>query len=243
MTPTVMAAELAATAPPQIISLPPLFDALAITVGALAGALYATRKGFDFLGIVAIAFLSGLGGGVIRDVVLQFGTPAFLANPWFLIYAASGALIGFFFAKKAQTWGFAYNALDVATMGVWVLLGCQKSLQLGLPAVSVVFVGVLASVGGGLLMNLLCGEVPTSFQPGHWHAFAAMLASITYVTLARAGAPPLTAEAATLATAAVLKWSAVRFDIRTPAPIDLSEVVRERLARRRKPVDPSIPSG
>jgi uncharacterized membrane protein YeiH len=124
-------------------------------------------------------------------------------------------------------------------LGVWVLLGCQKSLQLGLPVISVVFVGVLAAVGGGLLINLMCGEVPTSFQPGHWHAFAAMLASITYVVLERAGAPILAAEVATLVTAATLKWAAVRFDVRTPAPMDLSEVVRERWARRRahEPVD------
>lgn len=242
---TVLTALSSATTAAPVINLPPLFDALAITVGALAGALYATRRGFDFLGIIAIAFLGGLGGGVIRDVVLQFGTPAFLANHWFLVYALVGAFVGFFFAKKAQTWDFAYDAVDVATMGVWVLLGCQKSLQLGLPAVSVVFVGVLASVGGGLLINLLCGEVPTSFQPGHWHAFAALLASITYVTLARAGAPALTAELATLLTAATLKWVAVRYDIRTPAPMDLTEMVRERLARRRTPkaADSSIPSG
>jgi uncharacterized membrane protein YeiH len=216
-----------------------MFDALAITVGALSGALYATRRGFDLIGIIAIAFLGGLGGGAVRDVVLQFGTPAFLANRWFLVYALLGAVIGFFFARKAQGWAFAYSALDVATLGVWVLLGCQKSLQLGLPVISVVFVGVLAAVGGGLLINLMCGEVPTSFQPGHWHAFAAMLASITYVVLERAGAPILAAEVATLVTAATLKWAAVRFDVRTPAPMDLSEVVRERWARRRahEPVD------
>jgi uncharacterized membrane protein YeiH len=212
-----------------------MFDALAITVGALSGALYATRRGFDLIGIIAIAFLGGLGGGAVRDVVLQFGTPAFLANRWFLVYALLGAVIGFFFARKAQGWAFAYSALDVATLGVWVLLGCQKSLQLGLPVISVVFVGVLAAVGGGLLINLMCGEVPTSFQPGHWHAFAAMLASITYVVLERAGAPILAAEVATLVTAATLKWAAVRFDVRTPAPMDLSEIVRERWARRRAP--------
>lgn len=222
-----------------IISLPPLFDFVAISAGALSGALLATRRGFDLTGILAVATLGGLGGGAIRDVVLQFGTPAFLANPWYLTYALLGAVIGFFFARKAQDWAFAYNSLDVATMGVWVLLGCQKSLQLGLPVISVVFVGVLAAVGGGLLINLLCGEVPTSFQPGHWHAFAAMLASITYVLLAKAGAPLVAAEAATLVTAVALKWSAVRFDIRTPAPMDLSEILRDRLAQRRapKPID------
>lgn len=216
-----------------IIALPPLFDALAISVGALTGALYATRKNFDVIGTLAIAFCSGLGGGAIRDVVLQFGTPAFLANPLFLSYAALGSVVGFLFARWARDWQFAYSALDVATLGVWVLLGCQKALQLNLPMISVVFVGVLASVGGGLLMNLLCGEVPTSFQPGHWYAFAALLASITYVVLARAGAPTFVSEAATLLVAGFLRWAALTWDIRTPAPMDLSEVVRERWHRLR----------
>lgn len=216
-----------------IIALPPLFDALAISVGALTGALYATRKNFDVIGTLAIAFASGLGGGAIRDVVLQFGTPAFLSNPLYLGYAALGSVIGFLFARWARDWDFAYNALDVATLGVWVLIGCQKALSLGLPTISVVFVGVLASVGGGLLMNLLCGEVPTSFQPGHWYAFAALLASITFVVLAGADAPQYVSEAATLVVAAFLRWAALTWDIRTPAPMDLSEVVRQRWHRAR----------
>jgi uncharacterized membrane protein YeiH len=222
-----------AAADQAIISLPPLFDALAISVGALTGALYATRKNFDVIGTLAIAFASGLGGGAIRDIVLQFGTPAFLSNPYFLAYAGLGSVIGFLFARRARDWQFAYSALDVATLGVWVLLGCQKALQLNLPTISVVFVGVLASVGGGLLMNLLCGEVPTAFQPGHWYAFAALLASITFVILARAGAPPFTSEATTLVVAAFLRWAALTWDIRTPAPMDLSEVVRSRWHRSR----------
>ena len=64
-----------------IISMPPMFDALAISVGAPTGALYATRRGLDLLGILVIAFASALGGGAIRDIVLQYGTPAFLTNP------------------------------------------------------------------------------------------------------------------------------------------------------------------
>ncbi|MDQ1246367.1 MAG: hypothetical protein QG597_735 [Actinomycetota bacterium] len=222
-----------ATADPAIFNLPPLFDALAISIGALTGALYATRKNFDVIGTLAIAFASGLGGGAIRDIVLQFGTPAFLSNPYYLGYAALGSVIGFLFARWARDWQFAYNALDVATLGVWVLLGCEKALQLNLPTVSVVFVGVLASVGGGLLMNLLCGEVPTSFQPGHWYAFAALLASITFVVLARAGAPPFVSEGATLVIAAFLRWAALTWDIRTPGPMDLSEVARARWRRLR----------
>ena len=216
-----------------IISMPPLFDALAISVGALTGALYATRRGLDLLGILVIAFASALGGGAIRDIVLQYGTPAFLTNPWYLGYALLGSVIAFFFARQAQDFQAAYNALDVATLGVWVLLGCEKALQLNLPMISVVFTGVLASVGGGLLMNLLCGEVPTTFQPGHWYAFAALLASMTFVAFAAGGAAPAVAEAATLAVAAFLRWAALHWDIRTPAPMDLMEIIRRRRRERR----------
>jgi uncharacterized membrane protein YeiH len=226
-----LSAGLAATNP-GIISLPPLFDALAISVGALTGALYATRKGFDVIGIVAIAFASGLGGGAIRDIVLQFGTPAFLSDPLYLSYAALGSVIAFFFARYAREWAWAYNALDVATLGVWVLLGCEKALQLDLPIISVVFVGVLASVGGGLLMNLLCGEVPKTFQPGQWYAFAALLASMTFVFLTRLGSPAFAAEFATLFVAGYLRWAALRWDIRTPMPMDLVESVRRRRTER-----------
>ncbi len=197
--------------PTGALSLPLFFDALAITVGALSGALYATRKGFDIIGTLAVAFATGLGGGVIRDIVLVRGTPAFLTNPSYLMFAVAGSVIGFLFARRARTWQFAYDALDVAALGVWVVIGCQKAFAAGLPGIGVLFVGVLASVGGGLLRDLLCGDVPSALRPGQWYAFAAFMGAVTFVSMAALGAPSLMTEMLTLIVAALFRWSAARY--------------------------------
>ncbi|HQZ84495.1 MAG TPA: TRIC cation channel family protein [Actinomycetota bacterium] len=209
-----------------IIGLPVAFDAIAITVGALSGALHATRRELSVVGILFIAFATGLGGGAIRDIVIQRGTPAFLTNPSYLLFAAIGSLIAFFFARRARNWKFAYDALDVATLGVWVLLGCQKAIAAGLPAIAAVFVGVVASVGGGLLRDLLCGDVPAAFRPGQWLAFASLLASLTYVTMNHLDTAFFVDESATILVASVLRFAAIRWDIRTPVPFDLVRRVK-----------------
>ncbi|MFI0432062.1 MAG: trimeric intracellular cation channel family protein [Candidatus Nanopelagicales bacterium] len=217
--------------PASVIALPGLFDAIAITVGGLSGALHATRRGFDVMGVLAIAFVTGLGGGIIRDLVLAAGTPAFLLHPSYLAYAAVGALIGFLFARRAGRWQFGFDALDVLTLGVWVLIGCQKAVLTGLPAIGVVFVGVLASVGGGLLRDLLCGDVPSAFRPGQWYAFAAFLAAVTYATLNQLSTPLYVDELATLVVAAALRWASLRWDLRTPMPATTATRARAAQAR------------
>ncbi len=215
-----------------VVALPLAFDAVAITVGALSGALHATRKELSVIGVLLVALATGLGGGLIRDVVLERGTPAILTNPYYLLFAAVGSLVGFFFARRARNWTWAYEALDVGTLGVWVLLGCQKSIAAGLPAIGAVFVGVLAAVGGGLIRDVLCGDVPSALRPGQWLAFAALLASITYVWMNRLDTPVYVDEVTTLAVASFLRFAAIRWDIRTPMPLDLS-------ARLARPADAS----
>ncbi|TXH42724.1 MAG: hypothetical protein E6Q90_08575 [Actinobacteria bacterium] len=229
---TVIAAALVAEpVPAAVIALPGLFDAIAITVGGLSGALHATRRGFDVMGVIAVAFVTGLGGGAIRDLVLSDGTPAFLLHPAYLAYAAGGALVGFLFARRASRWQFGYDALDVLTLGVWVLIGCQKAVLTGLPAIGVVFVGVLASVGGGLLRDLLCGDVPSAFRPGQWYAFAAFLAAVTYAVLNQVSTPLYVDEIATLVVAAALRWASLRWDLRTPIATGGARLARAAQAR------------
>ena len=208
--------------PAPVIAMPAIFDAIAVTIGALSGAFHAERKTFDVIGVLAIAFVTGLGGGVIRDVILESGTPAFLTNSSYLLYAVVGPVLGLLVARRASRFTFVFNAVDVATLGVWVLIGCQKAAIAGLPAVSVVFVGVVASVGGGLLRDLLCGEVPSTLRPGEWLAFASFLAALTYVVLNSLDTPLFLDEIATLVVAGGFRWATLQAHIRPPMPMDLT---------------------
>lgn len=212
-----IAAELTSTPP---LALPVAFEAVAITTAAVSGALHATRREFDVMGTLAIAFVTGLGGGVIRDILLEQGTPGFLSNPRYLLFAAVGSVLGFFFARWVRSWTGAISVFDVATLGVWVILACQKSIDAQLPIIAVVFVGVVAAVGGGLLRDLLCGDTPTAFTPGQWNAFAALWAAVTFVVVNQIPTPWWFDIVATLSVAAGLRWLSMRFDLQTPvAPV------------------------
>ena len=205
--------ELTPTPP---LALPVAFEAVAITTAAISGALHATRRDFDVMGTLAIAFVTGLGGGVIRDILLEQGTPSFLSNPRYLMFAAVGSVLGFLFARWARNWTNAISVFDVATLGVWVILGCQKAIDAQLPVIGVVLVGVVAAVGGGLLRDLLCGDTPTAFTPGQWNAFAALWAAVTFVIVNQIPTPWWFDIVATLSVAAGLRWLSMHYDLRTP---------------------------
>ncbi len=83
------------------LAVPGFLDAIAILFGALTGAMAATRRGLDWFGVLIVAFCTGVGGGIIRDILLQNGVPALLSNPRYQLYATIGAIVGLFFAKGA----------------------------------------------------------------------------------------------------------------------------------------------
>lgn len=208
-----MIIELTPTPP---LALPVAFEAVSITIGAISGAMHATRRNFDVMGTLAIAFVTGLGGGAIRDVLLEQGTPKFLTTPGFLVYALVGSVIGFFFARWAARFNTVFTSVDVATLGVWVILGCQKAIAASLPVIGVIFVGVVAAVGGGLLRDLLCGDVPSAFRPGQWNALAALFAAVTFITFNQIPTPFWLDVVATLVVAGGLRWLSMKLDFQTP---------------------------
>jgi uncharacterized membrane protein YeiH len=213
----------------QSLAMPEYLDAIAILVGALTGGLYATRKSLDPLGVLLVAFSTGVGGGLIRDVLLQDGIPVLLLNPLFQFYAALGAVIAFFFGRFAVKLAPAYEALDTFMIGGWVLLACGKAQQVGLGPIPTIFIGTVAAVGGGLIRDVLCHDPPELMRPGFFYGLAAFGAATTYTTLDYVGAPIIVAQIAALAAAIILRVTSLHFGITSPTPYDVSELVLRRV--------------
>lgn len=219
---------------PQALTLPNSLDVLAIIVGALSGSLHATRKRMGPVGVFAVAFCTGLGGGAIRDVMLNAGIPAFLVSPNLMLYAMLGAVIGFFFAKAASKMQPAYDVLDALMMGVWVMIGCTQAFALDLSIWTAMFAGLVASTAGGMLRDLMCHDVPAVLKPGQWVGLAAAIASVLFVSLLYFGVIEIVAQVVTLAATITMRFVSIRFDLRTPMPHDVSERVLKLLRIRRK---------
>lgn len=205
----------------DVLALPYAIEMTAVAFGALSGSLHATRKGLDPVGVFTIAILCAVGGGVIRDVLLQGGVPVFLVSPAYLATAALASVVGVLFARIVKAALPVMNVVDTLLIGVWVVLGAEKALLVDLTFSAAAFLGVLTATGGGLVRDLLCHEVPAAVRPGEWYAAAAIAAALAFVVLVAAGAPLVVAQVVTVIGAAALRGGSVRFGWRTPTAYDL----------------------
>src|SRR5687768_6531299 len=109
-------------------TLPLAFDLSGVFLFALTGAMVAIRKGFDVVGVFAIAGATGLGGGVLRDVLLGATPPAALREPRFLIAAGAAAAVGWTFGARIDRFRPAFTLLDALGLGAYAVVGAQKAL-------------------------------------------------------------------------------------------------------------------
>src|SRR6478609_8637781 len=110
------------------------------------------QRRLDWLGVAIIGIMIGMGGGLIRDILLG-QTPATLQNQWYLVTAAGAALLGMLLGGLFTRLNAAIVALDAIVIGMFGAFGTSKALALGLPPVPAVFVGVCSAVGGGILRD------------------------------------------------------------------------------------------
>lgn len=155
-------------------------DLIGVFVFGLSGGLAAVRKRFDVLAVVMLAAAAGLGGGIVRDVLIGAVPPVGVSDWRLLAAAASAGLITFFFHPGVARIERAVLLLDAAGLGLFTVAGTLKALQLGTTPLTAVIVGVLTGVGGGLLRDLLAGDPPRLFAEPEWYATPALLGATLY---------------------------------------------------------------
>lgn len=180
-----------------MITIPIWLDLAAIVLGALAGALAGRREAFDIAGILFLAVVGGMGGGVLRDVVLGVGPPVALVEPWLLPAALASGLVVYFaghqvedrpvLARRADA---TFVWLDAGSLAIYGIIGTARADHVGLPPVSCVAVGVLAATGGTILRDVVVNERPSIFLPGTLYALAAAVGASLFVVADRITSRP-----------------------------------------------------
>lgn len=162
--------------------LPVLFDYGATFAFGLSAALAGIKRHYDIVGVLALALVTGLGGGVLRDgLFLAQGPTPLLTNPRYIQLIGAAVLCGIVFGSRIHHFAKLIAVVDALGLGAYAAFGVQKSLLFGLSAPAAILVGVVNAVGGGVLRDLLCREEPLVFKPGQFYLLTALAGAVTFV--------------------------------------------------------------
>ena len=184
------------------MSLLAVLDFASVFVVALTGALAASRAQLDIVGFAFIACLTAVGGGTLRDVLLDRNPIFWIAQPTYIAVAVSAALIVFLTAHRFESRLRALIWLDSLALAVAVAAGTGVALSLAQPVVVVVLMGMITGCMGGLMRDVVVGDVPVVLKQGELYASAAFAGSAAAVLAVPQFADPLLP----LAICAVITW-------------------------------------
>jgi uncharacterized membrane protein YeiH len=135
-----------------------------IFVFALSGGLVAVRKHLDIFGVLVLAGTTGLGGGFLRDVLIDATPPAALDDWRYLIVPVAAGLTTFVFHPALGRMERLVNVFDAAGLGLFCVTGALKALEYGLGPIPAALMGMVTGIGGGMARDLLAGRVPVVFS-------------------------------------------------------------------------------
>lgn len=190
-----------------------------VFVFAVSGASLAARRRFDVVGLLVLATATGLGGGILRDVLLGDVPPVALRDQVYLampLVAAALVLVGHHLVERLER---PVLVFDAAGLGLFAVVGTAKALETGLGVLPSVLLGVMSAVGGGVIRDVLARDVPVVFRADSalYAIPAALGAAATAAVWSNGSLDP--APAVAIAAAVVtLRLLSLRRGWRAPTP-------------------------
>ncbi|GAB2976625.1 trimeric intracellular cation channel family protein [Nocardioides montaniterrae] len=166
-----------------------LVDLLAIAVFGVSGALTAVAARLDVVGVVVLGVVTGLGGGLIRDVLIGDTPPPTLTDWHYLAVAIGVGLATFVWHPQIGRLGRPINVMDAFGLGLFSVAGALKAADYGVSPVGAVVLGVVTGVGGSILRDLLVGQVPLLLRKSELYAIPATVGAALAVAGDHRGLP------------------------------------------------------
>lgn len=209
----------------ESVAIPLAFELLAVVVAAATGALTARENKLDLVGAIGLAVLVSLGGGLIRDVILQEGNVYILRQPLALPVAIATAAAVFTFPVMVEKPDRLVAVLDIFSVGLFAVMGADKTMLYGYPAITCVMMGFFTAVGGGLLRDVCLARVPYIFQRSNLYAIAAIAGALTYIVLVQClDIWNIAAAVIGVAVTMAVRWWSIRYNIMSPTEVDLHKL-------------------
>ncbi len=197
----------------------PLIYALDLTgtfVFALSGGLAAARSRLDPFGFVVVTMVTGLGGGTLRNLLLDLHPVTWVADPHYLLVCLVAAAMSFTWARQLESRLRWLRIADALGLGLFAVAGTQLALTAGTHPGIAVMMGVTTGIAGGVIRDVLCNEVPLVLQQ-EIYALAALAGSLAYVLLDLTGAAPALSAIVGGVLCSGLRLAAIRWNLSLPA--------------------------
>ena len=187
----------------------------AVAVSAITGVLEAGRKPIDLFGVVLVALTSALGGGTIRDLLLD--RPVFwVADQTYLVAAIAAGVMTFVLVRLARLPANLFLVPDALGLALFTIIGTQVALSGGAPWFVATFLGLVTGVFGGVLRDILCNEVPLVFA-GELYATASWAGAMVFIGLLHAGLAGTVASLLAMAAIFLMRIAAIHWRLTLPS--------------------------
>jgi uncharacterized membrane protein YeiH len=184
-------------------------------VFALSGGLAAARIRLDPFGFAVVAMVTGLGGGTLRNLLLDLHPVAWIADPFYLVVCLLAAAFTFVWAHLLESRLLWLRIADALGLGLFAVAGTQIALVAGTHGGIAIMMGVTTAIVGGMVRDILCNEVPLVLQK-EIYALAALLGSALYVGLDAVGAGTGLAAGIAFTACTGLRLAAIRWNLSLP---------------------------
>ncbi len=192
-----------------------ILDIIGTFAFAISGALVAYKKNFDLFGVIIIAFATAVGGGMMRDVLINSHPINWIGDLNYIWTILIAVVFTFLFRSKIAPLSKTLFLFDTIGIGVFTLLGTEKGLSYNLNPFITIVMGMVSSVMGGVIRDVLTNRVPLIFKK-EIYASACLLGGTIYLITNYFQVPENIKFIATILTVIVIRLLAVKFHLRLP---------------------------
>lgn len=183
---------------------------------AASGALSAGRKSLDFVGVMVISLAAAVGGGTLRDLLLDRNPVFWLADNLYLYVSFAAALLTWIYTRRWSPPMRLLLTVDAVGLALFTITGTQIAEQMQQTIMICLAMGVITGVAGGIVRDVLCGEIPMTFRRSELYASAALLGSGVYLGMEYLAVPADLCALAGAVTIFLLRMAALRWNWHLP---------------------------
>ena len=192
-----------------------LLDLAGTAVFAISGALAGIHLGLDLFGVLVLAAVTAIGGGTLRDLLVNRHPVSWIADPTYLYVILAAAVVAILSAQMMPNLHAALLCADALGLSLFAILGAQALEPKGHPWIVIIVLGTMGGVAGGVLRDVLSGTIPLLLRRDIY-ATAAIAGIVLYLLMQKVGVPRTWAAAIGMLGIVTLRLGAIAYDWQLP---------------------------